>query len=587
MIRDLVYDIVARSAAALREQGALPDVEVPAFDIEHPQVAAHGDYATNIAMKLASSAKAAGIKLNPRAAAEQIVARIREAVDVVPAYALIGAVEVAGPGFINLRLKPEWLLEQANTVIAEQYAFGSSEVGRGQKINLEFVSANPTGPVTVGNGRGAFIGDTLGTLMRTAGYEVTKEYYFNDAGAQIEKLGRSLEYYVRLELGEREPVKPAEGYFGEYYEGIARRLLDAGVRDLLELPESERAGQIGYAAAMAIMTDIKQTMERFHVDFDVFFNQADLESSSEVADAIAYLRERGYLEELNGALWAMTGRFQREMGKDGEEIPGRVIVRSNGQPTYFASDVAYMRNKFLRGFDKLIMVLGPDHHGYIPRLKAVAQMLDHSPDDLYILIYQNVTVKGERMGKRRGNVITLDELYDEVGPDVTRFFYLMRSSDTHLDFDLDVARKESDENPGLSVQYAHARTAGIFRKAAEQGIGETSWEHARMEVLAADAPEQLDRELALLRQLLRLEEVVARAAENYEPHILTRYGTDLADAFHQFYDHCPILKATAAVTPEVRAARFKLLRAAQIGLARTLTLLGMTAPERMEHEEPA
>ncbi|HEU5438041.1 MAG TPA: arginine--tRNA ligase [Ktedonobacterales bacterium] len=584
MIRDLIFDVVARSVAALREQGALPEVALPAFEIERPQMAAHGDYATNVAMKLAAAAKSAGQKLNPRAVAEQIADRIRETAGVVPAYDLIDGVEVAGPGFINLRLKPAWLLTQADAVIAAGFALGSSEVGRGTRVNLEFVSANPTGPVTVGNGRGGFIGDTLGTLMRAAGYDVTKEYYFNDAGGQIDKLGRSMEYYLRLALGEAEPAKPGEGYFGEYYEGVATRLLDEGARDLLALPEPERAARVGYAAAMAIMQDIKQTMEKYHIDFDVFFNQADLETSSEVRDAIAYLREQGHLEERDGALWAMTGRFEREMSKEGE-IAGRVVVRSTGQPTYFASDIAYMRNKFLRGFDKLILVLGPDHHGYIPRLKAVAQMLGHPPEDLHILIYQNVTVKGQRMGKRRGNIITLDELYDDVGPDVTRFFYLMRSSDTHLDFDLDLARKQSDENPGLSVQYAHARAAGVFRKAAEQRIFEPAWHDAPMAALLNDPPEQLERELAMMRQVLRLEEVVARAAQDYAPHLLTRYGMDLADAFHQFYDHCPILKQGADTTPEVRDARLKLLRAAQTGLARTLTLLGMNAPERMEREE--
>lgn len=584
MIRDLIFDVVARSVAALREQGTLPDVALPVFEIERPQMAAHGDYATNVAMKLAAAAKSAGQKLNPRAVAEQIADRIRETAGVVPAYDLIDGVEVAGPGFINLRLKPAWLLTQADAVIAAGYALGSSEVGRGTRVNLEFVSANPTGPVTVGNGRGGFIGDTLGTLMRAAGYDVTKEYYFNDAGGQIDTLGRSMEYYLRLALGEPEPAKPDEGYFGDYYESVATRLLDEGARDLLALPEPERAARVGYAAAMAIMRDIKQTMEKYHIDFDVFFNQANLETSSEVRDAIAYLREQGHLEERDGALWAMTGRFEREMSKEGE-IAGRVVVRSTGQPTYFASDIAYMRNKFLRGFDKLILVLGPDHHGYIPRLKAVAQMLGHPPEDLHILIYQNVTVKGQRMGKRRGNIITLDELYDDVGPDVTRFFYLMRSSDTHLDFDLELARKQSDENPGLSVQYAHARAAGVFRKAAEQGIFESGWADARMAALLSDPPEQLERELAMMRQVLRLEEVVARAAQDYAPHLLTRYGMDLADAFHQFYDHCPILKQGAGITPEVRDARLKLLRAAQAGLARTLTLLGMNAPERMEREE--
>ncbi|MGH2487670.1 MAG: arginine--tRNA ligase, partial [Ktedonobacterales bacterium] len=268
----------------------------------------------------------------------------------------------------------------------------------------------------------------------------------------------------------------------------------------------------------------------------------------------------------------------------------RVVVRSTGEPTYFASDVAYMRNKFLRGFDRLIMVLGPDHHGYIARLKAVARMLGHAADDMHVLLYQQVNVKVDgksmRMGKRLGNAITLDELYDEVGVDVTRFFYLMRSGDTHLDFDLDLARKQTEDNPGLSVQYAHARAHGVFRKAREQGIGEPDYAEANVGALAQDAPDELKAELDILRQLLRLEEVVERAATTLEPHQLTRYGMDLAEAFHLFYDTCPILKQGANVPPEVKLARLRLLRAAQAGLARTLSLLGMTAPERMERETP-
>jgi arginyl-tRNA synthetase len=250
-----------------------------------------------------------------------------------------------------------------------------------------------------------------------------------------------------------------------------------------------------------------------------------------------------------------------------------------------------MRNKFNRGFDHLILVLGPDHHGYIARLKAVAQMLGHAADDLHVLLYQQVNVKVEgkamRMGKRLGNAITLDELYDEVGTDVTRFFYLMRSSDTHLDFDLDLARKQTDENPGLSVQYAHARSAGVFRKALDLDVTEAQYGHADVTVLAGDAPEQVETELALMRQLLRLEEVVERSALALEPHHLTRYGMDLAESFHLFYENCPILKQGADVPLDVRNARLLLLRAAQAGLARTLSLLGMTAPERMERAEPA
>jgi arginyl-tRNA synthetase len=582
MLRDLIFDIVARAAAALRENGELPGVGLPEFDISRPQIAAHGDYATNVAMKLASTAKAAGQKANPREIAEAIATRMRETVGVVPAYDLIQSVEVAGPGFINMRLDPRWLLKQASEVVAAGNAFGTVEVGRGQRVNLEFVSANPTGPVTVGNGRGAFIGDVLGNVMRAAGFSVTKEYYFNDAGGQIDRLGQSVVYYLRLVRGESDPPKPEEGYFGPYYASLAERMLAermlaVGAQKLLDLAPEERDAAVGRAAASIIMPDIRQTMAKLRVEFDVWFNQATLEPSGELAAAIADLREAGYLDEREGALWVKTTLF----GDDKD----RVIVKTNGEPTYFAADVAYMRNKFQRGFDRLIIVLGPDHHGYISRLKAIAQMLGHAREDLHVLLYQTVTVKGERMGRRRGNVITLDDLYVEVGADITRFFYLMRSSDTHLDFDLDLARKESDENPSLSVQYAHARASGVFRKAREQGIVETDYADADVTVLDDDPPEQRERELDMMRQLLRLEEVVERAAVAQEPHLLTRYGMDLADAFHLFYDHCPILKQGSEVTLDVRHARLRLLRAAQAGLARTLTLLGMTAPERMERAE--
>lgn len=586
MIRDIIHDIVAKSVASLQETGDLPAhdlAEVPQFDIEHPQIAAHGDYATNLAMKYAAAIRATGQKSNPLELAEKIAAHIRETVELVPAYDLVSSVEVAKPGFINFRLNPTWLLNQAGSVIAAGNSFGTVQIGKGKKINLEYVSANPTGPVTIGNGRGAFIGDALATVMTAAGYDVTREYYFNDFGAQIDKLGRSVEYYMRLATGETDALKPEEGYFGAFYEDIAQRILDEhDGRRLLELSEPARASGVGAAATTLVMDNIRDSMAKMRVEFDVFFNQASLDASGELQAGIEDLRERGYLEEREGALWATTTRF----GDDKD----RVVVRSTGEPTYFASDVAYMRNKLLRGFDRLIMVLGPDHHGYIARLKAVAQMLGRGADEMHVLLYQQVNVKVEgksmRMGKRLGNAITLDELYDEVGVDVTRFFYLMRSSDTHLDFDLDLARKQTEDNPGLSVQYAHARASGVFRKAREQGIEETDYADANVAVLARDSSDELKAELDMMRQLLRLEEVVERAATTLEPHQLTRYGMDLAEAFHLFYDNCPILKQAANIPTEVKMARLRLLRAAQAGLARTLSLLGMSAPERMERETP-
>jgi arginyl-tRNA synthetase len=331
------------------------------------------------------------------------------------------------------------------------------------------------------------------------------------------------------------------------------------------------------------MDDIRATLARMHVEFDVYFNEASLATSGALLDGIEALRQVGFTREEDGALWAKTSDF-------GDDLD-RVVLRSNGQPTYFAADVAYMRDKFNRGFDKLIIVLGPDHHGYIARLKAIAGVLGRNPEDVHILMYQQVNIKQDgksvRMGKRLGNAITLDELYDEVGPDVTRFFYLMRANETHLDFDLTLARKQTDENPGLSVQYAHARCAGVLRRAAEQDITAEDYAGADVAALAHDPEGQREHELNVMRQVLRLEEVVERVALSLEPHHLTRYARDLADSFHLFYDNCPILKQGTDVTPEVRDARLLLLRAAQAGLARTLTLLGMDAPERMEREQAA
>ncbi len=593
MVRDRIQDIIAKSLVALQEAGSLPAVALPVVEVERPRQPGHGDYATPVAMKLAAALRANGQpKVNPRQLAESIAEHIRETVALVPAYDLVESVEVEGPGFINVRLSPRWLLRQAGEVVAAGSAFGSTTLGRGQRINLEFVSANPTGPVSVGNGRGAFIGDTLGNALRAAGYDVTKEYYFNDAGAQIQQLGRSVEHYLWRAAGDEARANAVleaiptdengrkEGYFGPYYEAVAQNLLAAGGRDLLALPDAERADRIGSAAAAAIMTDIRDTMRRMHVEFDVWFSQAGLERSGAVGESIETLRGLGFVEARDGAIWAKTTEF----GDDKD----RVVIRSNGEPTYFASDVAYMRDKFERGFDRLIYILGPDHHGYIGRLKATAGILGHQPEAVQVLIYQQVNLKADgkavKMGKRLGNIITLDELDEDVGADVTRFFYLMRTNDTPLDFDLDLARKQTEENPGLSVQYAHARCAGVLRKALEQGLTEEHYAEADTTVLADDPPGEREYELALLRELLRLEEVVERVALTLEPHHLTRYGMDLADAFHLFYDHCPILKQSATVTDAQRLARMRVLRAAQAGLARTLTLLGMTAPERMERE---
>ena len=586
MLRDTIHRMILSAVAALHERDVLtiPEGGLPPFDIEHPAKVEHGDFATNIAMKLIKPPKS-------RELAQYLADYLNELAESVPAYDLIDKVEVAGPGFINIRLRSTWLLRQARAIITAGPKAGQSEVGKGTRINLEFVSANPTGPVHIGNGRGGFIGDTLGNVLRAAGYDVTKEYYFNDFGQQVNKLGRSTEWYIRQQRGETDLPRPLDaegkpiGYFDNaddpedtYYAGVARRLVEENpaVLQMFDLPEEERDVAIGHEAGLVIMSDIKRTMANLHIEFDVFFNQASLDETGELQRGIQALRAGGFLYEKDGATWMETSRFDDD--KD------RVIIKADGETTYIASDVAYALNKLDRGFDRLIYVLGPDHHGYVARLKATAMMFGYSADRVHVLLYQQVNIKvngeSQRMQKRKGNIVTLDELAELVGSDVTRFFYLMRDNDTHLDFDLALAMKQGDDNPGLSVQYGHARVAGVVRKAIEAGLNpDQEAMNANLEVLASDPPEQRAAELALMRELLRLEEVIERAARNLQPHHLTKYGMDVATAFHIFYDRCPILRAE---NEQVRAARFALTLAARTILARTLTLLGMSAPDRME-----
>jgi arginyl-tRNA synthetase len=574
VIRDTIRELTTRAALAAQKEGALPQVELPAFDVERPQYASHGDYAANLAMKLAGEIKrTTGEKANPRQLGEAVAAQARKLAGADPAFNLVVTVEVAGAGFINYRLSASWLFQQADSVLEEGDTFGAVNVGQGERVNLEFVSANPTGRVHVGNGRGAFIGDTLGNVMRAAGYNVTKEYYFNDFGQQIFNLGRSIEYFLRKEVGAEEIPQIENGYYDDYYARLATQFVPNAER-YLALPQAERDAALGSAAAKIIMQGIHQTMERLGIHFDVWFSQYSLETSGALQASIELLRQKGYLYERDGATWMRTTDF----GDDKD----RVIVKGTGEPTYIASDVAYTKDKFERGFDKLIWVLGPDHHGYISRLKSTAGMLGFDPDHAIVLIYGNVTVQGKRIGKRLGNAIPLDDLVDEIGKDVTRFFFLMRSNEQHLDFDMELAREQSEKNPGLYVQYAHARIASILRKAKERlNLEEPDYAGADMRPLADDPAPQRDVQLALMREILSLEEVIERISLTLEPHHLTKYATDLATAFHTFYHDCRVLQAE---DEETRLARLKLSRAAQIALARALHLMGLEAPERMVRE---
>jgi arginyl-tRNA synthetase len=611
VIRDTIHLLTTQAAQAAQAAGAVPAVALPVFEVERPQYASHGDYAANLAMKLAGEIKrATGEKANPRQLGEAIAAQARTLTAQDPTFELVESIEVAGAGFINYRLSPVWSFQQSDRALAEGDAYGNINIGHGERVNLEFVSANPTGRVHVGNGRGAFIGDTLGNVMQAAGYNVTKEYYFNDFGQQILNLGRSMEYYLRQEVGAPRIKRIKNGYYDNYdtddantedtdaddvdtafaeenppeikqagdgyYANLAKTFVPDADK-LLALPQDKRDAELGSRAAAIIMQGIHQTMERLGINFDVWFSQHSLETSGALQDGIEFLRQRGYLYEQDGATWMRTTDF----GDDKD----RVLVKSSGEPTYIASDIAYTKDKFERGFDRLIWVLGVDHHSYVTRLKATAGMLGHNPDNAIVILYGNVTVQGKRIGKRLGNAIPLDDLVEEIGKDVTRFFFLMRTNDQHLDFDMELAREQSEKNPGLYVQYAHARIASIFRKAKERlNLEEQDYAGADMRPLADNPAPQRDAQLALMREILSLEEVIERSSLTLEPHHLTKYATDLATAFHTFYHECRVLQAEDDAT---RLARLKLSRAAQIALARALHLMGLEAPERMVREEEA
>jgi arginyl-tRNA synthetase len=577
VIRDTIQEVTQQAALAAQKKGTIPSIELPDFEVGRPQYSAHGDYYANLAMKLASEVKRlSGDKANPRQLGEAIAAEARILAADNPAFSMIEKVEVAGAGFINYRFNPAWLLQQADRALTEGDAFGNIQVGKGKRVNLEFVSANPTGRVHVGNGRGAFIGDTLGNVMQAAGFDVTKEYYFNDYGQQIFNLGRSIEYFLRYETGAERIEKVENGYYDDDHAALAKQFVPNTAR-YLALPQAERDATIGAEAARVIMDGIKRTMQSLKIEFDVWFSQHSLETSGALQASIELLRQKGYLYEQDGATWMRTTDF----GDDKD----RVLIKSTGEPTYIAPDIAYIKNKFERGFSRLIWVLGVDHHAYVIRLKAAAGMLGHNPDHATVILYGNVTVKGQRIGKRLGNAIPLDELVEEIGKDVTRYFFLMRSNDQPMDFDMDLAREQSEKNPGFYVQYAHARISSILRKAKERRIlTEPDYAGADMRPLANDPEQQLAVELALMREILSLEEVIERIALSLEPHHLTKYASDLATAFHAFYHECRVLQAE---TDEKRLARLKLSHAARIALARALHLMGMEAPERMTRESEA
>ena len=556
-LRRQVRDAVERAWATAIETGALPalpdDAARSAVEVERPANPEHGDLATNLAMKLARPYRKPPLEL-----ATLLAAKLVRDAAADGARSPIEAAEVAPPGFLNIRLRADALAAMIDGILTEPDAWGRVEPIRPRSVNVEFVSANPTGPLTIGNARGAFIGDLLSRVLEAGGQRVTREYYFNDSGGQIDKLGASV-----AALHEGEPVAD-DGYHGEYVRELAAALPDAVWADATRDGVATGAA-IGRWAAGQIRGSIEASLARLGVRFDVWKSEASLHAEGWVERAVDRLRERGHVYEQDDAVWFRSTDF----GDDKD----RVIYRSNGEPTYFAADIGYVTEKFSRGFDHLIYIWGADHHGTVARVRNAAEAMGYDKGAVQILLYSWVRFVRDgveiSMSKRAGEFVTLDELLSEVGVDAARWFFASRAATSSIDFDIELAKKQSNENPVYYVQYAHARIASILRKAAGAGLAPASTVAGTL----AEGPEA-----ALSRAVVRLPEVIEDAVAAEETQGVTAYATELATAFHAFYRDARVVDPAE---PERSAARLALARATQITLARTLALLGISAPESM------
>jgi arginyl-tRNA synthetase len=555
-LRTQVRDALDDAWRSATTSGGLPDIADdaarPAIEVEHPANPEHGDLASNLAMKLARPVRRPPLEIATLLAAKLV----RGAADDSPSP--VEAAEVAPPGFLNVRIKPAAFEAIVDAILADPDAWGRVAPISTRSVNVEFVSANPTGPVHVGNARGAFIGDLLSRVLEAGGQRVTREYYFNDVGGQIPNLGASV---VALRRGE--PV-PDDGYHGAYVGDLARQVPD-DVWSEATAPGADTAAIIGHWAAGLVREGIEASLEQLGVHFDVWTTEASLHDAGWVERAVDRLRERGQVYEADGAIWFRSTAF----GDDKD----RVIIRSNGQPTYFAADIGYVTEKFSRGFDHLIYIWGADHHGTVARLRGAAEAMGYDREAVQVLLYSWVRFVRDgvemSMSKRAGDYVTLDELLAEVGVDAARWSFASRATTSSIDFDIELAKKQSNENPVYYVQYAHARIASILRKASDAGLAAATTVAGTL----GDGPEA-----ALARRIVRLPEVIEDAVIAEETQGITVYATELATAFHAFYRDARVIDPAE---PARSASRLALARAAQITLARTLGLLGISAPEAM------
>lgn len=554
-MKHVIEKLVLSAVEKAKNNGDLEVAEAPEIVIEKPKDPKLGDFATNLAMTLAKPERK-----NPRAIAEVLCKYLKNG------GGQVERVDMAGPGFINLKMTRAFFLSRLVQVAESGEDFGSSTVGQGQKVLVEYVSANPTGPLHVGHGRGAAVGNTLCNILRKAGFDIKSEYYVNDVGNQMNILGRST--WLRYqEILQKTVEFPEDHYQGDYIKDIARGIIDQRGEEFLEKPESEALPFFRQYASQWVLEGIKTDLKEFHVEFDGWFSEKTLYDDDSVSKALDWLRDKGFVYDKDGAVWLKSSAFQDD--KD------RVIVKQNGDQTYFCSDIAYHQNKINRGFENLIDLFGADHHGYVPRMQAVMEALGYDRDVFKALLVQFVSLKrgGEKvaMSTRSGEFVTLKEVVDEVGVDAARYFFLSRSSDSHLDFDLELAKKETPENPVFYIQYAHARICNVFLTAQNQGLKVPGASEVDLTALVED------EELALIKNILAFSEVVEKSALAQEVHRVSHYLHDLVAGFHSYYNKHRVVTENEPLT----LARLFLLHCLRITIRNGLTLMGISAPEKM------
>ncbi len=555
MVLHTVRELVSQAVQQAQNDGLLQLETTPEIQIERPGKLENGDFATSLPLRLARATR-----INPLQLAESLV-------QLIPACDEIEKVVAAHPGFINFYLKDSWVQKQLEEVRRAGNDYGTGDLGQGQKMMVEYVSVNPTGPVHVGHARGAVLGSALANILSAAGYRVTQEYYVNDAGTQMQAFYGSVYARYLQSLGQ-EAEMPANGYAGEYIADLAEEIAESEGTRFIGMDEAQALREMGDIAREKMIDLIRDDLTQIGVGFDNWFSERTLFDQGDYDRALQVLKDKEFLSERENAVWFNS----TQLGDDKDNV----VIRSSGEPTYFASDIAYHYNKFVvREFQSVVDIWGADHQGHVPRMKSAVAALGIEPERLTVLISQMVTLKrGDevvRASKRTGDFVTLRELTDEVGADACRYFFLARTPSTQMEFDLELAKQESSENPVYYVQYGHARIASILNSAREQNI---DWSPGDVSLLTHPS------ELSLIRTMLRLPELVEQMARALEPHQLPHYTMELATAFHWFYENCRVISSHEE-DAQMNLARLKLVESAQIVFRRSLELMGMSAPERM------